>query len=285
MKSRWNGARAGQWLGILGLCVALVVGCDTPPKTNPEAADSPETAQTATPPAPEAVQGTEATAAQPAEPPAKAAEQKAPNAEQPTAKADPQAEPTKPGAPAKPAATAKPATAADQEAMRKEIAARIRARAQAAAKGRLAANQANKRPRQAARTANEAGVASAHPAPGRRAIENDAVAKRKTAEARPTLPATRPAVNARPVSPTVAQAPAKPGQRQSAATGDKKSAGCGAKPKGELTMHPESGPQPKYTVKQQKVELNDVWMGEKARFVFEVGNEGQAPLDIHLKGG
>ena len=268
MHSRSSLARAGQVLGVLGLCVALVLGCQSAPKNTAEPAKSPDTAQKSTA---DTAKGNGATADKPAEPPAeeKVAKKEKAGQDEEAAKRD------------------EARVAADREATRKAIAERIRARAQAAAEDRMAGKQGQMPVRQAkVRRINEADVTGARPAPSRGPIEGDAIAKRQAVEARPTTPAgVAPSDAASVASPAIAKVPAKPGERKAAKPGARKSAGCGAKPKGKLTMYPEDGPQPKYVVKQQKVELNDVWMGQKAKFVFEVANEGDAPLEIQLKGG
>ena len=67
MHSRSSLARAGQVLGVLGLCVSLVVGCQSAPKNTAEPAKSPDTAQKSTA---DTAKGNGATADKPAEPPA-----------------------------------------------------------------------------------------------------------------------------------------------------------------------------------------------------------------------
>lgn len=265
MFPRLSLARAGEVLGVLGLCVALVVGCQSSPKNAVEPAQSPKTAQKAPPTAKDEAKGSDTTADKPAEPSAQADEKKVNEK-----KADKPEEPK---------------VAADREATRKAIAERIRARAQAAAKARLGRNRGDTpAQRSATRRINEAGVTTgARPAPSRSDIEGNVVAKRQAVDAHPEAPAVG-ATPSNTVSPAVAGTPVKPTERKPAKPG-KKSAGCGAKGKGQLTMYPEGGPQPKYVVKQQKVELNNVWMGQKAQFVFEVANEGDVPLEIQLKGG
>ena len=52
----------------------------------------------------------------------------------------------------------------------------------------------------------------------------------------------------------------------------------------KLAPPPEDQPQPKLLVENPRIDL-DVWRGEPAVFRFKLKNDGQAPLNILLKGG
>jgi uncharacterized membrane protein len=87
----------------------------------------------------------------------------------------------------------------------------------------------------------------------------------------PPAPAATPAASAQPTPD--GQAP--------------KKEGCGATsgPAVDLTPLPEDQPQPKFACKQKKVVAEQAWQGKQVEFTFTVGNEGEAPLAIRLKGG
>ncbi len=66
----------------------------------------------------------------------------------------------------------------------------------------------------------------------------------------------------------------------------KKEAGCGKKGSGlDLTPPPPDKPQPKFACKSLGVTAEPVWQGQRVEFKFEIGNEGEGPLHIHVKGG
>jgi len=70
--------------------------------------------------------------------------------------------------------------------------------------------------------------------------------------------------------------------------GEGKEAGCAGGTtiqKVDLTPPPPDQPQPKFVCKEPKVKLDGVWQGKPAEFKFHIGNDGQAPLAIRLKGG
>jgi hypothetical protein len=62
-------------------------------------------------------------------------------------------------------------------------------------------------------------------------------------------------------------------------------AGCHTPPGQPLVAPPEGSPQPKFICREPKVDVGQVWKGKQAVVTFVVGNEGEGPLDIRLKGG
>lgn len=86
----------------------------------------------------------------------------------------------------------------------------------------------------------------------------------------------------------VEQAPKGPGSIQpTAQRAGKRAGGCGGKG-GEdidLTPPPPDQPQPVWSCENETVELNNIWSGQQAEFVFKIKNEGEGPLNIRLKGG
>jgi hypothetical protein len=73
-------------------------------------------------------------------------------------------------------------------------------------------------------------------------------------------------------------------QRQPARRGGK---GCDSKVRTQvdLTPPPSGQPQPKFAVKEAVKHLGEVWGSQPMAFAFEFTNEGEAPLNIRLKGG
>jgi translation initiation factor IF-2 len=111
-------------------------------------------------------------------------------------------------------------------------------------------------------------------------------AQKQAAEQRPSPPAgaaaQRPPAGS---DVTGAKTPAtQPGAEGAAA---KHEGGCGGSSSQpvDLTPPPPDQPQPKFACKETKVTAEPVWKGQTAEFAFEIGNEGQVPLAIRLKGG
>lgn len=69
-------------------------------------------------------------------------------------------------------------------------------------------------------------------------------------------------------------------RRQAAKSGK----GCGGSRGGPLVPSP-TGPHPKLVVESMRVQAEPVWEGETATFDFNIRNEGEAELQIRLKGG
>ena len=63
--------------------------------------------------------------------------------------------------------------------------------------------------------------------------------------------------------------------------------GCGAT-SGEaidLTPPPVDQPQPKFACAERKAVAEGTWGGKAAEFTFTIGNDGEVPLAVRLKGG
>lgn len=73
--------------------------------------------------------------------------------------------------------------------------------------------------------------------------------------------------------------------QQQGTTPASKQSGCSDKGSPTVPTPSDGGPQPRWVCKEQTVTADPVWAGEKAEFVFEIGNEGEADLQIKLKGG
>ncbi len=110
-------------------------------------------------------------------------------------------------------------------------------------------------------------------------------------------PATQPA--APPVKPAAAQGPKtardlkaslapfrqqrqKPGAKPPA---KKKGCGSAAGTQVDLTPRPPTEPQPRWACDEPVVELEPVWAGSSAVFVFNFRNDGEGVLNLRLKGG
>jgi|GEM_PF-7119868 len=66
----------------------------------------------------------------------------------------------------------------------------------------------------------------------------------------------------------------------------KKDKGCGSKPGVNAAPTPsQTGPHPKYVCQAPKCVLDPIWRGTDAVFTFTIGNEGEADLQIRLRGG
>ena len=62
--------------------------------------------------------------------------------------------------------------------------------------------------------------------------------------------------------------------------------GCGSKASGSAYPEPSpTGPHPRFVCKQQDITADPVWQGEKLDFTFEIRNEGEADLQIKIRGG
>jgi len=59
--------------------------------------------------------------------------------------------------------------------------------------------------------------------------------------------------------------------------------GCGSSK--ALPQPSPTGPHPRYVCENPEITLEPVWQGEKAEVVFKIRNEGQADLEIQVKGG
>ena len=243
-----------RWLGAAGVLLALVVGCSTPPKTEPAAKVKPTDK-----PAAKTVQPANAPTAKPAQPaggggkapaPAKPADKPEAAVAQPTVVDE--AEPM-------------PMTDAEREA----IAARIRERA-------------------AARMAQPPPAPPPAP-PGREGRPPNATLK--SAEQAQPITAREPvdtlashakgAGAASPERKSPLDTPAQgPTSAPAAAAG-----GCHNTETDTPVPPPPDEPQPKFVVKATKVQPEQVWAGQKATFTFEIANEGQGPLQILLKRG
>lgn len=105
-----------------------------------------------------------------------------------------------------------------------------------------------------------------------------AAAKAPQAQAAPAKAADSTAKPASPAAATVAQA--------GTAEAPKKE-GCGATTGDpiDLTPPPTDQPQPKFACATRKVVSEGTWGGKSADFTFTIGNDGQAPLAVRLKGG
>ena len=107
-------------------------------------------------------------------------------------------------------------------------------------------------------------------APGGAAAVNQQSAEAVTAQAQ--APASQPA--RRPLI-----------QPLQSGTTPAKQSGCSDKGSPTVPTPSPDGPQPRWVCKQQTVTADPVWAGTKAEFVFEIANEGEADLQIKLKGG
>ncbi|MFH1746869.1 MAG: hypothetical protein ABIG44_07460 [Planctomycetota bacterium] len=110
----------------------------------------------------------------------------------------------------------------------------------------------------------------------------------------PARPPTKPGVSTGNVAPSVppsltkTQAP-KPGQLtpQDSAKKPPPKKGCGTTGGDQVDLTPPSPdkPQPKWACDQPLVEIEPVWSGAAAVFVFKVRNNGEGVLNFSLKGG
>ncbi|MBU0637790.1 MAG: hypothetical protein KKB50_02920 [Planctomycetes bacterium] len=60
--------------------------------------------------------------------------------------------------------------------------------------------------------------------------------------------------------------------------------GCGDA-SGQVPKPSPDGPQPKWTCEKPAITTEPVWRGAPLEYVFEIGNQGEGPLQIQLKGG
>jgi hypothetical protein len=108
-------------------------------------------------------------------------------------------------------------------------------------------------------------------------------APEKGVEAPPTPAASQPAgvtPQEPAASPTVTSQPA-----PDAAARGAESSGCkGPQPDAPVPPPPDQ-PQPKFVLKNPRCVREHVWAGQKAEFQFEIANEGEGPLQILLKRG
>ena len=85
--------------------------------------------------------------------------------------------------------------------------------------------------------------------------------------------------------PTQLRLPPKPPTTQPGAKGK---GGCGSSGKNaklNLDPPPADQPQPKLFIENETIELEPLWRGQPAVFVFKIRNEGEGVLNFKAKGG
>ena len=73
---------------------------------------------------------------------------------------------------------------------------------------------------------------------------------------------------------------------QAAASQPAGKSGCGGGTTAiDLTPPPLDAPQPHWVCEKPEVEIEPVWRGKTAEFVFKVSNSGEGVLNVRIKGG
>ena len=106
----------------------------------------------------------------------------------------------------------------------------------------------------------------------------------------PAKPLIKPAAvqGPKPAPPlTAGVKPARTAQRPGTRQPPKRKKGCGpaGNPLLNLNPPPPTEPQPRWACDALVVEIEPVWAGSSAVFVFNIRNDGEGVLNIRLKGG
>ena len=118
--------------------------------------------------------------------------------------------------------------------------------------------------------------------------ERRAGAADRVATSRPAVRTRTQATTVNPAGPTTRTSPPAAIEHPAAppvGADQAKAGGCGSKGTSAAPTPSPDGPQPQWVCENPKITLDPVWSGTSAVFVFKVGNTGEGPLNIRVKGG